>query len=60
MNVILRLEVCDSPNSAGVVIDATRMIKIALDCGLSGSFEGPSAYLMKFPPFNSMTILHMR
>ncbi len=60
LNVILKLEVWDSPNSAGVVIDAARMIKIALDRGLSGSFEELSAYLMKSPPFSSMTMLHMR
>jgi myo-inositol-1-phosphate synthase len=46
----LKLEVWDSPNSAGVVIDAVRMIKLALDRGVSGTLEGPSAYLMKSPP----------
>lgn len=46
----LKLEVWDSPNSAGVVIDAVRMIKLALDRGISGTLEGPSAYLMKSPP----------
>jgi myo-inositol-1-phosphate synthase len=50
LNAELKLEVWDSPNSAGVVIDAVRMIKIALDRGLSGTLEGPSAYLMKSPP----------
>jgi myo-inositol-1-phosphate synthase len=50
LNVELKLEVWDSPNSAGVVIDAVRMIKIALDRGLNGTLEGPSAYLMKSPP----------
>jgi myo-inositol-1-phosphate synthase len=50
LNVELKLEVWDSPNSAGVVIDAVRMIKLALDRGISGSLEGPSAYLMKSPP----------
>jgi myo-inositol-1-phosphate synthase len=50
LNVELKLEVWDSPNSAGVVIDAVRMIKLALDRGLSGTLEGPSAYLMKSPP----------
>ncbi|HEU5227623.1 MAG TPA: inositol-3-phosphate synthase, partial [Ktedonobacteraceae bacterium] len=38
------------PNSAGVVIDAVRMVKLALDRDLSGTLEGPSAYLMKSPP----------
>src|SRR3984893_5488348 len=46
----LKLEVWDSPNSAGVVIDAVRMVKLALDRGISGTLEGPSAYLMKSPP----------
>jgi myo-inositol-1-phosphate synthase len=50
LNVELKLEVWDSPNSAGVVIDAVRLIKLGLDNGLSGSLEGPSAYLMKSPP----------
>jgi len=50
LNVELKLEVWDSPNSAGVVIDAVRMIKLALDRGVSGTLEGPSAYLMKSPP----------
>jgi len=50
LNVELKLEVWDSPNSAGVVIDAVRLVKIALDRGLSGTLEGPSAYLMKSPP----------
>ena len=50
LNVELKLEVWDSPNSAGVVIDAVRMVKLALDRGLSGTLEGPSAYLMKSPP----------
>ena len=50
LNVELKLEVWDSPNSAGVVIDAVRLIKLALDHGLSGTLEGPSAYLMKSPP----------
>jgi myo-inositol-1-phosphate synthase len=48
--VELKLEVWDSPNSAGVVIDAVRLVKLAMDHGLSGSLEGPSAYLMKSPP----------
>src|SRR5437588_5594620 len=50
LNVELKLEVWDSPNSAGVVIDAVRLVKLALDYGISGSLEGPSAYLMKSPP----------
>jgi myo-inositol-1-phosphate synthase len=50
LNVELKLEVWDSPNSAGVVIDAVRLVKLARDCGISGTLEGPSAYLMKSPP----------
>src|SRR6266568_3530741 len=50
LNVELKLEVWDSPNSAGVVIDALRCGKLALDHGISGALEGPSAYLMKSPP----------
>ena len=50
LNVELKLEVWDSPNSAGVVIDAVRMVKLAMDNGISGSLEGPSSYLMKSPP----------
>ena len=50
LNVELKLEVWDSPNSAGIVIDAVRLTKLALDHGLSGSLEWPSAYLMKSPP----------
>ena len=46
----LKLEVWDSPNSAGVVIDAVRMVKLGMDRGMSGTLEGPSAYLMKSPP----------
>ncbi|MCW5880254.1 MAG: inositol-3-phosphate synthase [Anaerolineae bacterium] len=46
----VKLEVWDSPNSAGVIIDALRLVKIGMDRGLSGSLEGPSAYLMKSPP----------
>jgi hypothetical protein len=42
--------VVDSPNSAGIVIDAVRIAKLALDRGLAGPLEGPSAYLMKAPP----------
>ena len=50
INVELKLEVWDSPNSAGVVIDAIRACKIALDRGLKGALLAPSAYLMKSPP----------
>ncbi len=45
-----KLEVWDSPNSAGVVIDAIRAAKVALDAGLGGPVEAASAYLMKSPP----------
>ena len=50
LNVELKLEVWDSPNSAGIVIDAVRLAKLALDNGVAGALEGPSAYLMKSPP----------
>jgi myo-inositol-1-phosphate synthase len=50
INVELKLEVWDSPNSAGVVIDAIRSCRIALDRGLKGALYAPSAYLMKSPP----------
>jgi myo-inositol-1-phosphate synthase len=50
INVELKLEVWDSPNSAGVVIDAVRCCKIALDRGIKGALLAPSAYLMKSPP----------
>jgi myo-inositol-1-phosphate synthase len=50
INVELKLEVWDSPNSAGVVIDAIRCCKIALDRGLKGGLTAASAYLMKSPP----------
>jgi hypothetical protein len=50
LNCELKLEVWDSPNSAGVVIDAIRCVKLALDRGLGGSLVGPSSYLMKSPP----------
>jgi myo-inositol-1-phosphate synthase len=46
----LKLEVWDSPNSAGVVIDAIRCIKLALDRGIGGALVSPSSYLMKTPP----------
>ncbi|HVV57147.1 MAG TPA: inositol-3-phosphate synthase [Gaiellaceae bacterium] len=50
LNVELKLEVWDSPNSAGIVIDAVRLAKLALNNGIAGSLEGPSSYLMKSPP----------
>jgi myo-inositol-1-phosphate synthase len=50
LNLELKLEVWDSPNSAGVVIDAVRCAKLALDRDISGTLEGPSAYFMKSPP----------
>ena len=50
LNVEMKLEVWDSPNSAGIVIDAVRLAKLALNNGIAGSLEGPSSYLMKSPP----------
>jgi myo-inositol-1-phosphate synthase len=50
LNAELKLEVWDSPNSAGVVIDAIRCAKLALDRGIAGPLLGPSAYFMKSPP----------
>ncbi len=50
LNVELKLEVWDSPNSAGVVIDAIRCAKLALERGLRGTLVAPSAYFMKSPP----------
>jgi myo-inositol-1-phosphate synthase len=50
LNVELKLEVWDSPNSAGVVIDAIRCAKLALDRGIGGPLQAPSAYFMKSPP----------
>jgi myo-inositol-1-phosphate synthase len=50
MNIELRLDVEDSPNSGGVAIDAIRCAKLALDRGLGGVLEGPSAYFCKHPP----------
>ena len=50
LNVELKLEVWDSPNSAGVVIDAVRCCKLALDRGVKGALLAPSAYFMKSPP----------
>jgi myo-inositol-1-phosphate synthase len=49
LNVELKLEVWDSPNSAGIVIDAVRIIKLALNEGIAGQLDGPSSYLMKSP-----------
>ncbi len=50
LNVELKLEVWDSPNSAGIVIDAVRLAKLALNNGIAGALEAPSSYLMKSPP----------
>ena len=50
LNLEVKLEVWDSPNSAGVVIDAIRCCKLALDRGITGALEAPSAYFMKSPP----------
>ena len=50
LNIEMKMEVWDSPNSAGVVIDAVRCCKLALDNKLSGSLHGPSSYFMKSPP----------
>jgi myo-inositol-1-phosphate synthase len=50
LNMELKLEVWDSPNSAGIVIDAVRMCKLALNKGVGGALKGPSSYLMKSPP----------
>ncbi|HET6912209.1 MAG TPA: inositol-3-phosphate synthase [Rhodanobacteraceae bacterium] len=50
LSIELKLEVWDSPNSAGVVIDAVRCAKLALDRGLGGAIVGPSSYFMKSPP----------
>src|SRR5215813_6179892 len=51
LNLELKLEVWDSPNSAGIVIDAVRCAKLALDHGLSGALIGPSSYFKKSPPY---------
>jgi myo-inositol-1-phosphate synthase len=50
LNIELKLEVVDSPNSAGIVIDAVRCVKLALDRGISGALYDPSSYFMKSPP----------
>ncbi len=49
LTVETKLEVWDSPNSAGIVIDAVRLLKLALNHGISGQLDGPSSYLMKSP-----------
>src|SRR5437879_4150039 len=50
LNLELKLEVWDSPSSAGIVIDAVRLAKLALNNGVAGALEAPSSYLMKSPP----------
>jgi len=50
LNIELKLEVWDSPNSAGVIIDAVRCAKLAMENKLSGSITAPSSYFMKSPP----------
>src|SRR3989440_8413237 len=50
LNLEMKLEVWDSPNSAGIVTDAVRCCKLALNSGPAGALEGPSSYLMKSPP----------
>ena len=50
LHIDLKLEVWDSPNSAGVIIDAVRCAKLAMDRGLSGAITAPSSYFMKSPP----------
>jgi myo-inositol-1-phosphate synthase len=50
LNIEMKLEVWDSPNSAGVIIDALRCAKLAKDRGIGGPIMGPSAYFMKSPP----------
>jgi myo-inositol-1-phosphate synthase len=50
LNLELKLEVWDSPNSAGIVIDAVRCAKLAMDRGIGGALTGPSSYFMKSPP----------
>jgi myo-inositol-1-phosphate synthase len=49
LNLELKLEVWDSPNSAGIVIDAVRIVKLALNNGVAGELDGPSSSLMKSP-----------
>jgi myo-inositol-1-phosphate synthase len=50
LNLELKLEVWDSPNSAGVIIDALRCARLGLDRGIGGPLVGPSSYFMKSPP----------
>jgi myo-inositol-1-phosphate synthase len=50
LNIEVKLEVWDSPNSAGIVIDAVRCARLALDRGIGGALVGPSSYFMKSPP----------
>jgi myo-inositol-1-phosphate synthase len=50
VNIDMKLEVWDSPNSAGIVIDAIRCCMLAKNCGVGGELEGPSSYFMKTPP----------
>jgi len=50
LNLELKLEVWDSPNSAGVITDAIRCLRLGLDRGLEGTLVAPSAYFMKSPP----------
>ena len=50
LNIELKLEVWDSPNSAGIVIDAVRCARLGLDRGIGGALDGPSSYFMKSPP----------
>src|SRR5207249_2939501 len=50
LTIEMKLEVWDSPNSAGVIIDALRCAKVAMDRGIGGPLIGPSAYFMKSPP----------
>ena len=50
VSIELKLEVWDSPNSAGVGIDAIRCCKLAMDNKLTGAIEGPSSYFFKTPP----------
>jgi myo-inositol-1-phosphate synthase len=50
LNIELKMEVWDSPNSAGIVVDAVRCAKLALDRRIGGALEGPSSYFMKSPP----------
>jgi myo-inositol-1-phosphate synthase len=50
LNLEMKLEVWDSPNSAGVVVDAVRCVKLGLDRGIGGALEAPSSFFMKSPP----------